>query len=106
MQVLRLAEIQLAEDFSSVEVREWVPETWKYTKFMQFWSSPWISQLYGRINYCWRISCFRGNGHYLVKSAGHAAFRTNKFLTGKFCVFRGKVIIIGFGHHHGNLAVN
>ena len=52
MQVLRLAEIRLAEDFSSKGAWEWVPETWKYTKFMQFWSSPRVSRLYGRINSC------------------------------------------------------
>ena len=36
MQVLGLAEIQLAEDFLSEGAREWVFETWKYTKFTQF----------------------------------------------------------------------
>ena len=49
---------------------------------------------------------FRGNGHYLVKFAGLAAVRTNKFLSGEFRVFCGKVVIIGFGHHHGDLVVN
>ena len=49
---------------------------------------------------------FRGNGHYLVKSVGLMAIRMNKFLTGEFHVFRGKVVIIGFGRHHGKLAVN
>ena len=52
MQLLGLAEIQLAEDFSSVRVLEWVPETWKYMKFVQFWSSPRILWLYGQINSC------------------------------------------------------
>ena len=52
VQVLRLAKIELAEDFSTVGVWEWVPETRKYTKFAQFWSSPRISWLYGRINSC------------------------------------------------------
>ena len=36
MQVLGLAELRLAEDFSSEGVQEWVFGTWKYTKFMQF----------------------------------------------------------------------
>ena len=49
---------------------------------------------------------FHGNGHYLVKSTGLTAIQTNKFLTGEFRVFRRKVIITGFGHRHGNLAVN
>ena len=49
---------------------------------------------------------FRGNGHYLVKSAGLAAIWTNKFLSGEFRVFRGKVAISGFGCHHGDLVVN
>ena len=49
---------------------------------------------------------FCGNGHYLVKSTGLAAVWTNKFLSGEFCVFRRKVVIIGFGHRHGDLAVN
>ena len=48
---------------------------------------------------------FHGNGHYLVKSAGLAAIQMNKFLTGEFRDFHGKMIIIGFGHCHGNLAV-
>ena len=52
MQLLELAEIQLAEDLSSVRVLEWVPVTWKYTKFAQFWSSLQISWLLGRINSC------------------------------------------------------
>ena len=54
MQVLGLAEIQLAEDFLSVGVLEWVPETWNYMKFMQF----------------------------LVKSADFAAIWPNNFLSG------------------------
>ena len=29
----------------------------------------------------------------------------NKFLSGEFRVFRGKMVIIGFGRCHGNLAV-
>ena len=62
MQVRGLAEIQLAEDFSSVRVPEWVPETWKYMTFTQFWSSPQI---------------------------------LNKFLSGEFCVFRGKWSLFG-----------
>ena len=107
MQVLRLVEIQLAEDFLSEGAREWVPETWKYMKFMQFWSSLQVSWLYGRINSCLEnFVFFRENDHYLVKSAGLTAIRTNKFLSGEFHVFHGKVVIIGFGHHHGDLAVN
>ena len=47
-------------------------------KFALFWSSPRIS---------WAI-------------------QTNKFLSGEFHAFRGKMIIIGFGRCHGNLAVN
>ena len=77
MQLLGLAEIQLAEDYLSVRVLKLVPVTWKYTKFMQFWSSLQISR----------------------------AIQTNKFLSGEFHVFRGKMVIIGFGHCHGNLAV-
>ena len=106
MQVLGLAKIQLAEDFSSVGALEWVPETWKYTKFTQFlvrsvdimaiWPNKFLSG---------EFRVFHGNGHYLVKSMGLVAIQTNKFLTGEFCVFRGKMIIIGFGHCHGNLAV-
>ena len=46
-------------------------------KFAQFWSSPWIS---------WAIWM-------------------NKFLSGEFRVFHRKMVIIGFGHYHGNLAV-
>ena len=65
MQLLGLAEIQLAEDLSSVRVLEWVPVTWKYTKFTQFWSS-----------------------------RGFAAIWLNKFLSGEFRVFRGKMVII------------
>ena len=52
MQVLRLAEILLAEDFLLEGAWEWVPETWKYMKFVQFWSSPRVSRLYGQINSC------------------------------------------------------
>ena len=44
---------------------------------MQFWSSPLISQ----------------------------AIWMNKFLSGEFRVFRGTMVIIGFGRCHGNLAV-
>ena len=103
MQVLGLAEIQLAEDFSSVRVLEWVPETWK---FMQFWSSPLILWLYGRINSCLEnFVFFAENGHYLVKSVGLAAIQMNKFLSGEFRVFQGRMVIIGFGCSHGNLAV-
>ena len=36
MQVLGLAKIRQAEDFSSEVAQEWVFETWKYTKFAQF----------------------------------------------------------------------
>ena len=54
MQVLGLAEIQLAEDFLSVGALEWFPETWNYTKFMQF----------------------------LVKSADFVAIWLNNFLSG------------------------
>ena len=43
-------------------------------KFMLFWSSPWI------LRTIWM----------------------NKFLPGEFHAFRGKMIIIGFGHCHGN----
>ena len=46
------------------------------------------------------------SGHNLVESAGLAAIRTNKFLSGEFRVFHGKVIISGFGCHHGDLMVN
>ena len=66
MQVLGLAEIRLAEDFLSQGAWEWVFETWKYTKFTQFWS----------------------------KSMGLAVTWPNKFLSGEFHVFRGKVVII------------
>ena len=45
------------------------------------------------------------NGHYLVKSTGLVAIRMNKFLYGEFRVFHGKMIMIGFGHCHGNLVV-
>ena len=34
------------------------------------------------------------------------AIRTNKFLSGEFRAFRGKMIIIGFRHCHGNLVVS
>ena len=91
MQVLGLAEIQLAEDVLSVGGLEWVPETWKYTKFMQFlvksadFVAIWLNNFLSG-----EFRVFHGNGHYLVKSAGLAAIRTNKFLTGEFCVFRGK----------------
>ena len=64
------------------------------------------SQLFGRINSCLEnFVFFAENGHYLVKSVGLTAIRMNKFLTGEFRVFRGKMVIIGFGHCHGNLAV-
>ena len=64
---------------------------------------PW---LFGRINSCLEnFMFFAENGHYLVKSTGLMAIRTNKFLSGEFRVFHGKMIIIGFGHCHGNLAV-
>ena len=106
MQVLGLAKIQLAEDFSSVGALEWVPETWKYMKFAHFlvrsavfvaiWPNNFLSG---------EFRLFRGNGHYLVKSAGLTAIQMNKFLTGEFHVFHGKMIIIGFGHCYGNLAV-
>ena len=36
MQVLGLAKIRLAEDFSSEGAQEWVFETWKYMKFVHF----------------------------------------------------------------------
>ena len=49
---------------------------------------------------------FRRNGHYLVKSAGLTAIQTNKFLSGEFHVFCRKVVIIGFGHCNGDVAVN
>ena len=52
MQMLGLAEIQLAEDYSSVRVLELVPVTQKYTKFAQFLSRPWIHSLFGQINSC------------------------------------------------------
>ena len=91
MQLPGLAKIQLAEDLSSVRVLEWVPVTWKYTKFTQFWSSPRILQLFGQINSCLEnFVFFTEKGHYLVKSVGLAAIRMNKFLSGEFCVFRGK----------------
>ena len=77
MQVLGLAEIQLAEDFLSVGTLEWFPETWNYMKFTQF----------------------------LIKSADFTAIWLNNFLSGEFHVFCGKTIIIGFGHCHGNLVV-
>ena len=77
MQLLGLAEIQLAEDYSSVRMLELVPVTWKYMKFVQFWLSLQIS---------WAIW-------------------TNKFLSGEFRVFCGKMIIIGFGRCHGNLVL-
>ena len=48
---------------------------------------------------------FVENGRYRVKSVGIVAIRTNKFLSGEFRVFSRKMIIIGFGHCHGNLAV-
>ena len=41
----------------------------------------------------------------LVKSTDFMAIWLNKFLSGELCVFRGKMVIIGFGHCHGNLAV-
>ena len=41
----------------------------------------------------------------LVKSVDLTAIWTNKFLSGEFCVFRGKMVIIGLGHCHGNLAI-
>ena len=91
MQVLGLAKIQLAEDFSSVGVLEWVPETWKYMKFVQFlvksadfvaiWPNKFLSG---------EFHLFCRNGHYLVKSTGLVAIRMNKFLTGEFCVFSWK----------------
>ena len=100
MQLLGLAEIQLAEDFSSVRVLEWVPETWKYMKFGK------ILWLYGRINSCLEnFVFFAENSHYLVKSVVLMAIQTNKFLSAEFCVFCGNMVIIGFGHCHGNLAV-
>ena len=43
-------------------------------KFTLFWSSLWTLQ----------------------------AIWTNKFLSGEFRTFRGKMTIIGFGRHHGN----
>ena len=52
MQMLGSAEIQLAEEYSSVRVLELVPVTQKYMKFMQFWSSLWIHGLFGQINSC------------------------------------------------------
>ena len=104
--MLGLAEIQLVEDYLSVRVLEWVPETWKYTKFMRFWSSPRIRGLFGQINFSLEnFMFFTENGCYLVKSVGLAAIRTNKFLSGEFHGFCRKVIIIDFGHCHGNLAV-
>ena len=77
MQVLGLAKIQLAEDFLSVGALEWIPETWKYTKFTQF----------------------------LVKLVDFVAIWPNNFLSGEFRVFHRKMIIIGFGRCHGNFAV-
>ena len=74
MQVLGLAKIQSAEDFLSVGVLEWVPETWKYTKFVQFlvkfadFTTLWLNNLLSG-----EFRVFRGNGHYLVKSAGLTA---------------------------------
>ena len=106
MQVLGLAKIQLAEDFSSVGALEWVPETRKYTKFAQFlvksvdFTAIWLNNF---LSGEFRVFC--RNGHYLVKSMGLTTIQTNKFLTGEFRVFCGKMIIIGFGHYHGNLAV-
>ena len=49
---------------------------------------------------------FVENGHNLVKSVGLTAIQTNKFLSGEFRVFRGKVVISGFGCSHGDLVVN
>ena len=97
MQVLGLAKIQLAEDFLSVGVLEWVSETWKYMKFVQFlvksvdFTAIWLNNFLSG-EFC----VFHGNGHYLVKSVGLVAIRMNKFLTGEFRVFHGKMIIIGF----------
>ena len=92
MQVLGLAKIQLAEDFSSVRALEWVPETWKYTKFVQFWSSPRFLRLYGQINSCLEnFVSFAENGLYLVKSMGLAAIQTNEFFSGEFRVFHRKI---------------
>ena len=67
--MLKLAKIQLAEDFSSVRVLESVSITSKYTKFVQFWSSPWVLQ----------------------------AFRVTKLLSGEFRVFRGKCSLLALG---------
>ena len=107
MQVPRLAKIRLSEDFLSEGAWEWVPETWKYMKFVQFWSSPWVFvAIWPNKFLSGEFRVFRGNGHYLVKSTGLVAIQMNKVLSGEFHVFHGKVVIIGFGHHHGDLAVN
>ena len=106
MQLLGLAKIQLAEDLSSVRVLEWVPVTWKYTKFTQFldksvdFAAIWPNKFMSG-----EFHVLRENGHYLVKSVGLMAIQMNKFLSGEFHVFHGKMVIIGFGHRHGNLAV-
>ena len=49
---------------------------------------------------------FVESGHNLVKPAGLTAIWMNKLLSGEFRVFRGKVVISGFGCHHGDLVVN
>ena len=63
-------------------------------------------RLFGRINsYLENFVFIVENGHYLVKSTGLVAIRMNKFLYGEFRVFHRKMIMIGFGHCHGNLVV-
>ena len=75
--MLELAQIQLAEDFLSVRVLEFGPCNLE------------IHEIY----------------IILVESVGFVGFQMNKLLSGEFRVFRGKMIIIGFGHCRGNLAV-
>ena len=69
----------------------------KSTDFVAIWLNKFLSG---------EFRVFRGNGHCLVKSVGLAAIGMKKILTREFRVFHGKVVIIGFGHRHENLAVN
>ena len=76
MQLLESLEILPGEYFSSIRVLEMVLVTYKDLKFALFWSSPWIS---------W-------------------ALQMKKFPAGEIRTFPKILVIINFGHCHGNLA--
>ena len=95
MQLLGLAEIRLAEDFSFKRAQEWS------LKSENTQNSHNLCQIYGfggdmaEYILVWRISW--ENGQNLVRSMGHAAIGMNKISSGEFRVFHGKWSFVSLG---------